>query len=61
MQVALYGDIPSSRWGHQMVAETDEGKNKVLLFGGINLNSYCDSTIYEFNFSEKVVHNFIEE
>lgn len=48
--LALYGDIPSSRWGHMLVGEgvDDIKKDRVLMLGGVNLNSYCDSTIYEF-------------
>ena len=41
--IALYGDIPNSRWGHKLCAN----ENKVMLFGGMNLNSYNDSEVYE--------------
>ena len=41
--VALYGDIPNSRWGHKLCAN----ENSILLFGGMNLTSYNDSEIFE--------------
>ena len=46
--------MPTSRWGHSMVAETDEGKEKVYLFGGINLNAYSDSSVFELTFSKTI-------
>ena len=41
--IAIYGEIPSSRWGHKLVAN----EQKIILFGGMNLNSYCESVIYD--------------
>jgi hypothetical protein len=52
MQVALYGELPCSRWGHSMAGSSEGGKDKILVFGGINLESFCDSSIYEFSFSK---------
>jgi hypothetical protein len=34
--VAMYGDLPSSRWGHKICA-AEHGSNKLLLFGGMDL------------------------
>ena len=42
--VALFADeIPESRWGHSLCAST----NRLLIFGGMNLYSYCESVCYE--------------
>ena len=41
--LAMYGDIPSSRWGHRIIAND----NKIMLFGGMNLGSYCESVLYD--------------
>ena len=41
--LALYGDIPESRWGHRLVAN----ENKIMLFGGMSLTSYCESVIFD--------------
>ncbi len=32
--IAMYGDIPGSRWGHTLVSN----EQKIMLFGGMNLN-----------------------
>eukprot|EP00347_Sterkiella_histriomuscorum_P019474 403341497 len=59
--IALYGEsIPPSRWGHQLVS-CGENSSKMLLFGGINLQSYCDTSIYEFNLDERAVASYYEE
>ena len=44
--VAIYGDVPRSRWGHKLATNDDQ---KIMLFGGMNLNSYCESVFYEIN------------
>ena len=41
--VAMYGDIPGSRWGHRLVSN----ENKVMLFGGMNLSIYCESVFHD--------------
>ena len=45
LPVVIYGDMPSSRWGHKLVANQD----KIMLFGGMNLNSYCESVLWDFH------------
>ena len=42
--LAIYGDLPRSRWGHKLATNSED---KIMLFGGMNLNSYCESVIYE--------------
>jgi hypothetical protein len=44
--VAMYGDLPSSRWGHKICA-AEHGSNKLLLFGGMDLQSYASSVTHE--------------
>ena len=42
--LALYGEsIPESRWGHCIVAND----SKIMIFGGMNLTSYCESILYD--------------
>ena len=41
--IAMYGDTPASRWGHKLVAN----ENKIMLFGGMSLDSYCESVLYD--------------
>lgn len=42
-EVQVIGIVPESRWGHCMVSY----KNKILVLGGINGNSYMSSAIYK--------------
>jgi len=47
--VAMFGEsMPTSRWGHSIVAS----KDKLLILGGMNLNQICDSSIYEVNIDD---------
>ena len=41
--IAIYGNLPGSRWGHRLVAN----ETKIVLFGGMNLGSYCESVLYD--------------
>jgi hypothetical protein len=42
--VAIFTDeIPEQRWGHSMVAS----RHKLMIFGGMNLNQYCESSVFE--------------
>ena len=47
--IAMYGDIPGSRWGHKLVAN----ENKIMLFGGMNLTSYCESVLYDIHIGKQ--------
>ena len=47
--IALYGDIPNSRWGHKLVAL----ENKIVLFGGMNLTTYNESEIFQFEIGKQ--------
>lgn len=50
--VVMYGEIPSSRWNHSMtVVESD----KILVFGGKNLLSFCNATIHIYHTDAKKV------
>lgn len=46
--IAMYGEIPGSRWGHRLVSND----NKIMLFGGMNLNFYCESVVYDIHISK---------
>ncbi|CDW73789.1 kelch motif family protein [Stylonychia lemnae] len=54
LTIAIYGDIPMSRWGHQLVSGEagSQSETKMIIFGGINLQSYCDTSIFEFDFGK---------
>ena len=44
--LAMFGQLPMSRWKHAMVATTDEissVSNGFMIFGGTNLSCYCRS------------------
>ncbi|CDW80498.1 kelch motif family protein [Stylonychia lemnae] len=43
--LAIYGQIPTSRWSHGFTKLDDNGK--FILFGGVNLKSYCKSRLYQ--------------
>lgn len=56
MAVAIYNELPTSRWSHVLCAEQnsdDYESNKIIIFGGVNMQSYCDSVIYELDFDER--------
>ena len=55
--IALYGDIPKSRWGHKLCANA----NSIMLFGGMNLSSYNDSEIFEIHVDENKVIEFLSQ
>lgn len=57
MSVAIYGHLPSSRWGHTIVAETNhECKGtRLMIFGGVNLNSFFDSSVYILSLDENEI------
>ena len=55
--LALYGDILGSRWGHRLVANQD----KIMLFGGMNLTSYCESVLYDIHIDDSVVIDYLSK
>jgi hypothetical protein len=56
MTLALFGqELPRSRFGHSLAATTD----KLLLFGGMNLKSYCESEVFEVLLSSTEVHSYL--
>lgn len=44
--------MPRSRWGHKLATNDDD---KIMLFGGMNLNSYCESVFYEIIIDDQAV------
>jgi len=65
VSIAIYNDLPSSRWGHSMVNTQSNldsgGEEEILLFGGVNINTFCDPSVFKFNFNERTIIKFIEE
>ena len=57
LTIAIYGEIPNSRWGHQIVS----GQNKIYIMGGINLKSYCETAIFEVIFDKQHIAMHYEE
>ena len=55
--LALYGDILGSRWGHRLVSN----QNKIVLFGGMNLTSYCESVVYDIHIDDSVVIDYLSK
>ena len=44
MTVAIFAEeLPDSRWGHTLSASNE----KLLLLGGMNLNTYCESVVFD--------------
>ena len=43
--LAMFGSVPSSRWAHTMCAHD----SKLIVFGGINLKSYCSGNAKVFD------------
>ena len=53
--LAIYGDIPMSRFGCCLVAK----KEKIVLFGGMNLNAYCESALYDIYLDDSLVIDYL--
>ena len=53
--LAMFGQMPCSRWSHTMVAmsNTQSYHEGFLVFGGVNLRTYCKSNFFTFSFSHK--------
>eukprot|EP00347_Sterkiella_histriomuscorum_P014797 403359488 len=62
--VANYGQLPVSRWGASII-QSDEQNGKIIMFGGINLKSYCKARIYQLEFipalQKQVVENGMQK
>jgi hypothetical protein len=43
------GTAPSARYGHVVVADTGNGRNRMLVFGGRTASAFADSTVYALN------------
>ena len=52
--VALFGQMPCSRWSHCMIAKGHDhlSSEGLLVFGGVNLQNYCKSKLYTFQLSD---------
>jgi hypothetical protein len=57
-QLALYGLHPCSRWAHVIVPSRSIQPNGFILFGGVNLTSYCKVKAFKFtiaNFKDSTI------
>ena len=57
--VAIYNQVPTSRWAHIICSEEDK-PGSFIIFGGVNMASYCDTTLYEVNFDQQDLMQFVE-
>lgn len=57
--VAIYNQVPTSRWAHILCSEGDK-PGSLIIFGGVNMASYCDTTLYEVNFDQQDLMQFVE-
>lgn len=53
--IAMFGQLPMSRWKHAMVAMNSQQSTKdgFMIFGGTNLSCYCRSKIFTFTMMNK--------
>ena len=54
--LVTYGFHPHSRWGHTMCSS---GKDQLIIFGGVNLDSYCSSGLNLLNTNPKSLKTFL--
>ena len=46
--LAMYGQMPCSRWSHIFLNNRSHNPDGFFVFGGVNLNNYCKSRIFQF-------------
>lgn len=57
--LAIFGMQPCSRWSTIMLPNRKHQPDGILVFGGVNLNNYCTSRLYQLqvvNFGKKLPH-----
>jgi len=55
--VAMYGQIPLSRWNHTLVPLDEE---RLVIFGGLNMTTYMNSSSLQvFEFGDYAVENWV--
>jgi len=59
MSVALYNHLPSSRWAHQL-CQDQHRSDHLIMFGGVNVKRYCDSSLFEISLSAQDVLGFLD-
>ena len=55
VSVAIYHEIPSSRWSHVLCAEdhnSDYEGSRLIIFGGVSMSCMCSSTLNEIDLSK---------
>jgi len=56
MTVAIFAEeLPDSRWGHTLSASNE----KLLLLGGMNLNTYCESVVFDIVIDDLAIREHI--
>lgn len=53
--LAMFGQMPCSRWGHSMVARSEDHSTTegFLIFGGVSIQTYLKSQVYSFQLNEQ--------
>eukprot|EP00347_Sterkiella_histriomuscorum_P022130 403331578 len=46
--LAMYGQMPCSRWSHVLTMNGNSRGDGFIVFGGVNLKNYCKSRLYQF-------------
>lgn len=55
--LALFGQMPCSRWSHFMAVVTGKAEEGFLMFGGANLETFCRSCIWNFTLHKQPPKN----
>jgi len=55
--IAVYGFVPSKRWGHVMTMD----KDKILVFGGVSETRLASATVYTLELDSKQVKQNLNE
>ena len=57
LTVAIFAEeMPDSRWGHSLCASDD----KLLLLGGMNLNTYCESVVFDIQIDDQAIQQHLK-
>ena len=54
--LAIFGEMPCSRWSHvitQVRGDSKEDEEGFIMLGGVNLKSYCSSTLWNFTLHDQ--------
>ena len=52
--LGMYGQHPCSRWAHTLTSNgSSRSSDGFIVFGGVNLKSYCRTKVYQFEILNK--------